>query len=65
MGLVPAAQSGQPQSVLVGGSLALVSYFIGWSNMALKGTCRLMAVLKFCNLSSFGASFSVRVRHAP
>lgn len=34
-------------------------------NMALKGTCRRRAVLKFCNLSSFGASFSVRERHAP
>jgi len=36
-----------------------------WPNMALKGTCRLMAVLKFYNLSSFGVSFNVRERHAP
>jgi len=34
-------------------------------NMALKGTRRLMAVLKFCNLSSLWASFTVRERHAP
>jgi hypothetical protein len=35
------------------------------ANMALKGTCRFVAVLKFCFLSGFGASFSVRERHAP
>jgi hypothetical protein len=33
--------------------------------MALKGTCRFLAVLKVCNLSSIGASFTVRERHAP
>lgn len=33
--------------------------------MALKGTCRLMAVLKVCNYPSFGASLSVRERRAP
>jgi hypothetical protein len=44
----------------------LQCYFCyGAPNMALKGTCRLKAVLKFSNLSSFGASFSVRERHAP
>jgi hypothetical protein len=33
--------------------------------MALKGTCRLMAVLQVGNYPSFGASFTVRERHAP
>lgn len=33
--------------------------------MTLKGTRRLLAVLKFCNYPSFGASLSIRERHAP
>ena len=33
--------------------------------MALKGTCRFVAVFKFYNLSSFGASFTIRERPAP
>ncbi len=39
--------------------------FQQWPNMALKGTCRFVAVLQICNLSSYGASFTVRERHAP
>ena len=34
-------------------------------NLSLKGTCRLLAVLKVYFLSSFVASVNVRERHAP
>jgi len=67
VGLRCAAHDASRESCVCLASSALFRLFVqgclafhraSWPNMALKGTCRLMAVLKFCNLSSFGFRFT-------